>query len=71
MSSRNFVDNNANPQTADALDLLLPVLAARALNYPAIFPSTVSAPENPRRYATAHPRPRATFPAHAGQGLRP
>jgi hypothetical protein len=34
------------PQTADGLRELMPVLAARALHYPGVFPNSISAPKN-------------------------
>jgi hypothetical protein len=36
-----------NPKLADSIDMLTPALAARALDYPGIFPVTVSARKDP------------------------
>ncbi|MEP6667646.1 MAG: hypothetical protein ABJF10_00750 [Chthoniobacter sp.] len=45
-SYQDFSSRTTTPHTADTLSVLLPALAARTLNYPAVFPTHISAPKN-------------------------
>jgi hypothetical protein len=42
----NISSSSSAVQTADSLRVLLPVLTARALNHPGVFPTDISAPKN-------------------------